>query len=180
MRGKLGVAICGMTVMLVAIVPTVYSQEGKEYTPKNKRFTITIPDGEKSGEQAKVYKLKKITIPIEQSQSTIKDGTIFSAVSVGIPAKVIAGIPMEKRMEAYRDIIMEPAKGKLLEEKEIKQGTMTGKEYLIETPKTVMRVQLYMLGGFGFYAIVEGKTKERVAAKDANDFFGSFKLKDAK
>jgi hypothetical protein len=82
-------------------------------------------------------------------------------------------------MVAYRNILIDGHKGKVLEEKDIKQGKMSGKEYLVETPKSIMRVQLYMLGGFGFYAVVEGKTKDRVNAKDAEDFFASFKLKDA-
>ena len=45
MCSKLRVAILGMAFFLVVAVPALQSQEGKEYTPKNKRFTITIPAG---------------------------------------------------------------------------------------------------------------------------------------
>jgi hypothetical protein len=179
MSKALHVSMFGLAVAFLAIVPAVHSQDGKEYTPKNKRFTITIPAGEKSGESAKILKFKTIKVPVESSSSTLKDGTIFAALSIGIPAKSIAGIPKGDRMVAYRNILIDGHKGKVLEEKDIKQGKMSGKEYLVETPKSIMRVQLYMLGGFGFYAVVEGKTKDRVNAKDAEDFFASFKLKDA-
>jgi hypothetical protein len=109
-----------------------------------------------------------------------KDGTVFTAASIGIPAAVVKTIPADQRMDTYRDMVMTPLKGKVVETKNIKQGNMAGKEYLIETPKSVMRMQLYMLGGFGFFAMVEGKTKDRVTEKDAESFYASFKLADAK
>jgi hypothetical protein len=51
----------------------------------------------------------------------------------------------------------------------------SGKDYQIEG-KNMARMQMYMLGGFVFFAVVEAKTKEDIASKTANDFFASFKM----
>jgi hypothetical protein len=179
----------------LAADPIQQDKEPKEYAPKNKLYTIMMPAGDKYSESAKVFTIDDKSIPpnkgakgpkgpkgpaqtkapVEMAQTTLKDGTKFVAMSVGIPAKIIKEIPPDQRWNPYRDIVMESMKGKSPDEKDIELGGKKGKEYLFETSKTTVRMQLYLQGGFGIYAFVEGDSKERVNAKDADDFFASLK-----
>jgi hypothetical protein len=165
---------------------------GTDYTPKNGRFTITLPEGEMTGDKVMVVPLMgggprrfakgggkggRLTAPVEISASEVADGTTFVGASVGIPQAVLKEIAEEKRMGLYRDLFVTSKKGKIASEKDIKQGDWPGKEYMVELPETRMRMQLYVLDGYGFYAMVEGDTDDRLKAKDVDRFFASFKLK---
>ncbi len=154
------------------------SREGKEFVPKNGIYTITLPDGEKSEQKTKVLTLGKQRVPVEASGSARKDGTTFIGASVGIPAVVMRDIPADKRFDILRDALVKQLNGKVAEEKDIKQDPVVGKEYLIERPKGVARMQLYTVAGWVVYAIVEGKTKEEVTTKQADAFYESLKLTD--
>jgi hypothetical protein len=154
-----------------------YSQnpEGKEYTPQNKRFTITMPPGDKSGQRTQIITVKKSKVPIEAAFSAVTDGPTYSAASIGIPAKVMATIPADQRFDTIRDALLKQIQGKVVEEKDLMQGKLAGKDYQIEG-KVNGRLQVYMQGGFVFYAFVEAKTKDEVKSKTADAFFKSFKM----
>jgi hypothetical protein len=148
------------------------AQEGKEYVPVNKRFKIVIPPGDKTGQSTRIIALGKNKVPIESSYSQTKNGVTYTAGSIGIPAKVIAGIPAGERFDRLRDAIVKSMGGKVVDEKDLKQGMISGKDYQIEGKK-MARMQMYMQGGFVFLAIVEG-TKEEITSKTADAFFKSF------
>jgi hypothetical protein len=132
-----------------------------------------MPAGNKSGSRTQIITIYKHRIPIESTYSSTKDGPTYSAGSIGIPAKVIVTIPADRRFDTLRDSIVKGMGGKVVEEKELKQGMLSGKDYQIEGKRRA-HMQMYMQGGFVFLAIVEAKTKAGISTKTADAFFESF------
>jgi len=170
-------------VLALVLVPAVLEaadetspKKGKEFTPVNKRFTVTMPDGEKTTKRTRIFTIRRYKLPMEMAQTTRKDGTIFTAASFGVPALIMRQIPADERQGFFRDALVKQLRGKVVKDKDIKLGKWSGKEYSIERPGGVARMQLYIVYGFVLHAIVEGKTKEQVNSKEANAFFTSFKL----
>jgi hypothetical protein len=155
---------------------TKAAEKGKEYTPKNKQFTVTMPANVPNIERSRVLSVRGRPMPLEMSQSTLPDGTMFTAGSIGIPATLARQIPAETRLEIIRDMLAQEMPGKVTDEKDIKQGTRIGKDYLIEGPGGAARVRTYLHGGWVLYALVQGKNKARVNFTDAEWFFDAFRL----
>jgi hypothetical protein len=153
-------------------------QDAGEFAPKNGMFTIAIPAGEKSGERTRVLTIGRHRVPVEASKSVSKDGTSFLGASIGIPAVAMREIPADKRFDILSDALVKVLKGKVTDEKDVTQDPVAGKEYQIELPKGTARMQLSTIAGFVVYAIVEGKTKEQVSSKEADDFFTTLELTD--
>jgi hypothetical protein len=172
------------TVLITLLPPVLLlagkarGDDGKEFTPKNGIYTITLPDGDTSADKTKVLTIGKHKVPIEASKSALKDGTTFAGASVGIPAVVMRDIPADKRFDTLRDAIVKTLNGKVKEEKDIKQDPIPGKEYQVELPKGTARVQLYTVAGWVVFAVVEGKNKDAVNSKQADAFFDSLKFTD--
>src|SRR5438046_1695158 len=110
------------------------SQDGKEFTPKNGMYTVTVPEGEKSSQRTQVFTSGKHKVPLEGWQSLMKDGTTFLGASLGIPAVAMREIPADKRFDVIRDAVVKQLSGKVKDEKDIKQDPVPGKEYLVELP----------------------------------------------
>jgi hypothetical protein len=153
---------------------------GKEFTPKNGQYTVMMPAGPRSRQRTQILTIRGHRVPIETAEVATNDGTIYTAASVGIPAVVIRQIPEGERFDTLRDVIVKQLKGKVGEEKDLKQGNVAGKEYDIEGGQGAVRMQLFLKGGWVMYAIVDGKNKESVMGKEADAFFASFKLIEKK
>jgi hypothetical protein len=154
--------------------------EGKEFTPQNGQYTVRMPAGVRSRQGTRILTIKTRRVPIEYAESSLNDGTIYVAASIGIPAVVMRQIPKGERFDTFRDIIVKEVKGKLTAEKNLQQGDVAGKEYQIEGGRGAVRVQLYLKGGWVMYALVDGKTKDIVTSSEADAFFRTFKLLDKK
>jgi hypothetical protein len=167
-----------LAVLGLVLLPPVKARgdDGKEFAPKNGMFTLTVPDGDTSGEKTKVLTIGKHKVPVESSKSALKDGTTFVGASVGIPAVVMREIPADKRFDILRDALVKDLDGKVKEEKDVKQGDIPGKEYQIELRKGAARLQVYTVAGWVVFAVVEGKTKDAVTSKQADAFFESLKF----
>jgi Concanavalin A-like lectin/glucanases superfamily len=174
----------------VAAGPPVLASGSKEYEPKSKRFTIAMPTGVKNEQASKTFPLHippgvklpskslRPTLAAEVATSQLADGTNFIAASIGMPAVLLREVPAERRLEVYRDVFLKAANGQIVSETEIGQGRFTGKEYFIDLPNGQMRMQLLMLGGAGCYAMVETSSIERLATRDVDEYFDSFKIKE--
>ena len=191
---RIGISIFAAAAFAMALSAdtTGLLKEETEYTPRNGLFSVTLPAGDTSGDLTKIISLNLPSgtkfrkggkggrgggaAALEASRSKVRDGTVFLAASIGVPGPLVKEMPEEKRMGLYRDLFVTSKKGKVTGEKEIKQGAWAGKEYAVEFAETRMRMQLFMDGGFGFYAMAEGASEERLAAKDVDRFFASFKL----
>src|SRR5262249_20723125 len=84
----------------------------------------------------------------------------------------------DHRFDILRDAIVKQINGKVIEEKDIQQDPIPGKEYLIELPGGAGRLQIYTIAGWVVFATVEGKTKEQVTSQLADAFYGSLKFTD--
>jgi hypothetical protein len=170
----------GIVILVGAALQSgaVRSDDAKEFAPKNGMYTITIPAGVKSSERKQIFTIGKHKAPLEGSQSVSKEGTTFLGASIGIPAVLMREIPAEKRFDTLRDAFVEQLKGKVKDEKDVKQDPIPGKEYLIELPKGYTRLQIYTIAGWVIYVLVEGKDKAEVTSKQADDFFASLKMTD--
>lgn len=175
MRVRRLLSIAVFASLFLALAHHAESQEGKEYIPQNKRFKIMMPPGNKSGQRTQIITIGKSKVPIESTYSLVNNGPTFSAASIGIPAKVIVGIPPDQRFDTLRDAIVKGMGGKVVDERELKQGMISGRDYQIEG-KNMARMQMYMQGGFVFLAVVEAKNKDDVKSKKADDFFASFMM----
>jgi hypothetical protein len=171
--------------------PAVLAKGATEYEPRSKRFTIVMPAGVKSEQSSKVFPLHippsmkntkglppRPSLAAEVATTQLADGTRFIAASIGVPAVLLREIPPENRLEIYRDIFLKQLNGQVVSETGIVQGRFTGKEYLIDLPSGQLRMQLLMLGGAGCYAMVETNSIERLAARDVDEYFDSFKIKE--
>jgi hypothetical protein len=152
----------------------------REFTPKNGQYTVRMPAGVKSRQGSRILTIKSHRVPIEYAESTSPDGTIYIAASIGIPAVVMRQIPKDERFETFRDIIVKEVKGKVTEEKDLKLANVAGMEYQIQGGRGVVRVRLYLKGGWVMYALVDGKTEDIVTSTDADAFLSSFKMLDKK
>ncbi|HWY88468.1 MAG TPA: serine protease, partial [Gemmataceae bacterium] len=148
----------------------------KEYSPKNNRFTILLPAGDKGGESTRVINSGKFRIPVEVGYSSLKNGTTYTAASVGTPAQLLKGVSPNKRMDFFRDLIIQSMNGRVKSDRDLEQAGLRGKEYRIETPTSTCRMQIYLLGGFGFYALLEAREGDDVTSPSADAFFASFKM----
>ena len=139
-------------------------------------FTIMMPAGVKSIQKTQILTLHNHRVPVEAAQHILADGTSFTAASIGIPAVVMREIPAEQRFDVVRDAIVKQFNGKVAEESDIQAESLPGKRFRIVGPNGTVRVQLYMLAGWVWYTVVEGKTKEDVNSKEADAFNSSFHL----
>ena len=106
--------------------------EGKVYTPINKRFTIVIPPGNKSGQRTQIMTINKNKILVETSYSNVANGPTYEACSIGIPAKVMGTIPADQRFNTFRDAFLKVTQSKVVDEKDLMQGQLAGKDYQVE------------------------------------------------
>ena len=150
--------------------------DGREFTSRNGMFTITMPAGRKWVEQSRVLAIRSHRIPAEGAECILANGTSYTAGSIGMPAVVMRDVPALGRLDLIRDAIVQQLKGKLVKEATIHEKSMPGKRFQVKGPDSVARVQMYMIGGWAFYAIVEGKTKEDASSEEAESFCGSIRL----
>ena len=105
---------------------------------------------------------------------------MYTAGSIGIPAVIMREIPLEERFSLVRDALAKHIHGEVTDERDIKQGFTVGKEYFMEGSARVVRIRMYLVGGWVLFAIVEGAGKEVVKSKAAEEFYASFRLADPK
>ena len=171
--------------------PSVVASGTNLYEPNSHRFTIAIPKGKKTESSSRTIAIPvppgkmpakgmpaRPVLSVEFSTTLMSDGTRFTAASLGLPAAFLREVPEEHRLELYRDAFLKGANGQIVSETEIRQGKFAGREYLVDLPTGQLRMQLLMLGGAGCYAMVETNAIERLAMRDVDEFFDSFKIKE--
>ncbi len=153
---------------------------GKQYTPKNNRYTILMPPGVRTAQLTRIVRINRRAMPIEGSLVLLKDGTSFSASSIGVPAVVMREIPADERFNVFRDAIAKQLGGKVIAEEAIEQKGIAGKDYRIQGERSMARMRMYLIGGFVLFAVVEGKNADAVDSNVADVFYASFQLLDTK
>jgi hypothetical protein len=146
----------------------------KEVAPKNKAYLAWFPsDGKVEESEDSIVSPRFGQIRIFRAVLERKDKSLFATSQIILPPKLLKE-PAKVRQDFFRDVCLDEFKGKIIEEKKAKLGTMAGKEYIIEIPRGKVRFFLYGTGSQVFRVLVVG-TKEQVDSKDAETFFNSFK-----
>jgi hypothetical protein len=112
-------------------------------------------------------------IRIFRSVCERKDGSLFAAGQIIMPPKLLKAKP-KVRQDFFRDAFLREFDAKLTGTKNIKLGTMAGKEYMAKTPKGMARFRLFGTGSQMFRVAFVG-TKAQLESKEVNAFFDSFK-----
>jgi hypothetical protein len=168
----------GLILMaLMFVCAPAFAVDAEDFTPKNGMFTITMPAG-KHESSKRVLSIGGVKLAVEAFDSTADSGTVFVGASIGIPAKVMRGIPADERLDTLREAIAKSFEGSVSEKKNITQDGVPGTEFQVTTKNGPVRIQLYNIRGWVMYSFVQGKTKDDISSKDADAFFGSFKLSD--
>jgi hypothetical protein len=173
-----------LTYALVALmlVPLVRAADDpsapagwKEYSPKDKSFSVLLPEkSNRRSERERTMTVRGQRIKVNIIHVEV-GGIAYEAATFLLPAPLTRKVPAGQRLEIVRDIFLDLVKGKVKEDKDIKQGRVPGKEYLIETRSGMARLQAYAAGGRLYQVSVLG-TKEQIESKDAETFLGSYKL----
>jgi hypothetical protein len=180
--------------------PANQGKEPKEFTPKNGMYSITMPPNVKSSGRTQTVAIgppmpgpagpamkgktkvaagpKQQKVAIETFEVWTADKTNFAAASLGVPANIMSQIPVELRFETFRDVFAKQLNGQLVDEKDLKQGNIAGKEYTIQKQAGLFRMQMYLVGGFVLYAIVDANVADAATNPQAEAFFASFRLSD--
>jgi hypothetical protein len=151
----------------------------KEYVAKDKSFTVWLPENQGKPEEKltnevlkKGVSLRFTTVAIEE-----KDGPRFEAGAVLVMpyGGDFAKLKSATRVEILRDFIVAGSKGKLGDDKEVKQRRVPGREFFIQTENTIYRHRVYAFADRFFVVSVLG-TKEQVKSKEADIFLDSYKI----
>jgi S1-C subfamily serine protease len=148
----------------------------REFSPKDKSFSVWVPQGGRSRESErnisrKGIRLKFSTVTVQPNVN----GPVYTAGTVLLPPDLARKIRPAEWIELLRDAFLEDSQGRVTQEKDIKLGNAPGKEFVIESVKINGRLRIYALGRRIYQAAVIG-TKAQLVAKDADTFLNSYRL----
>jgi len=171
-----GVSLLALFLPLLALAddkapPAGWTEVSGGY--KKLAYAVWMPAGLKVDDKETSIVSKFGQIRVFRSVVERKDGMLFAAGQINLPPTLVKESP-KVRQEFFRESFLDEFNGKLVEEKNVKLGTMAGKEYLATTPKGLARYRLFGTGVQMFRVLVVG-TKEQVESKDTDTFFESFR-----
>jgi hypothetical protein len=146
----------------------------KEYSPKDKSFAVWLPEKGKHKDREATIFLKGNILKLRVARVEQDGGPAFDAGVLILPLK-LRKTPAAELIDVTRDSYVKEVKGKLLEEKEITQMGVSGKEFLVQTGEGLGRLRVFAVGARVYRAEVAGN-KEQVESADAKTFLDSYKL----
>lgn len=146
-----------------------------QFSPKNGKFTITMPTGQKSFQGTRSLNIRGVRASLDLSLR-VSDGITFTAQSIGVSGPALRSMSPAELLKAVREALAN--QGSVVGEADVKQGTRHGKEFRIEGQGKFSRAQMFVVGAYVLCAIVTGDTKEALSSQKVEDFFSSFKLTD--
>jgi hypothetical protein len=162
--------------LLMAADPSSPPKGWKEYNPKDRSFLVWLPENAgRRSERERTMTIRGQRIRVNVVQVEVRGGLTYGASTLLLSARLAHAIPFKERMELMRDAFLSEVKGKVNEEKEIKLGEATGKEYEIQVGRGMARLRVFARGGRLYRASVLG-SKEQVSSKNADTFLESYKL----
>lgn len=175
MRLLLGTAALLVAPLLLAADDPAPPEGWKAFSPKDKSFTVWMPDNGNRTEREQTLRWLQNRVKRDLVQVEADGGPTYTASVLIIPASLLRKIPMQQRTEIVLDTLLKEFKGKVADEKDIKQGRVPGKEYDITLPKGAARLRVFAVGGRVYQASIIG-SKEQVGSKDAETFLSSYQL----
>ena len=177
MRLLLGAAALLIVPLLLAADDPAPPEGWKQFGPKDKSFSVWMPDSGNRTEREQTLTWLKNRVKRDLVQVEADGGPTYAASVLIIPSTALRKIPMQQRTQIVLDTFLKEVKGKVADEKDIKQGRVPGKEYQIALPKGAARLRVFAVGGRVYRASVIG-SKEQVESKDAETFLNSYKLSE--
>jgi hypothetical protein len=151
----------------------------KEYSPKDKSFSVWLPEkGGRRSERSSTLNLRGTVVKFDQVQVQPTKGPKYFAAAINLPLQFTRGSKPQQNIELLRDAIVKELTGKIDEEKDVEQGRLKGKEYIIITGQGQARARIFAAGHRVYEARVTG-SKDEVASADADSFLDSFNLPTA-
>jgi len=175
MRLLLGAAALLVVPLLLAADAPAPPEGWREFSPTDKSFSVWMPDNGNRTVRERTLTVLKQRIKLDLVQVEADGGPTYAASVLIIPASLLRKLPVQQRTEILLDSFLKEVKGKVADERDIKQGRVPGKEYDIVLPKGAARLRVFRVGGRVYRASITG-SKEQVASKDAETFFNSCKL----
>ena len=157
-------------------VPPAPPEGWKEFSPKDKSFSVWLPDkGGKRTERERNVVIRRTRIRVNVVAIESNDGPTYTASTYIFPPTFLRRTPMQEKIEIIRDAYVKEVTGKITAEKEIKLGVVPGREYTIKTGQGMCQLRVFTAGSRMYLAVVTGTEKE-IASKDAKTFLESYKL----
>jgi len=156
------VTLSALVAALLVAAGGTAQESWKEFTWKEGKCSLLLPGK-----------------PMEKKDSLLvvnKQG-VYMVYFADSPAMAKADAATIKQLfDKTRDALVASLKGKLLGDKDVKLDKYAGRELQIEAPKIgVYRTRLYQVGE-RYYQLILTAPKEVATSKEADKFFGSFKV----
>jgi hypothetical protein len=101
-------------------------------------------------------------------------GPAYSAGVIILPLKYRTA-PADELTKAFRDVFVNDSKGTVTDEKDINHAGIDGKELILQTGQSMMRLRVFVFEGRVYRLEVAG-TQAQVEAVDAGLFLGSLRV----
>jgi S1-C subfamily serine protease len=147
----------------------------KEYTPKDRTYAIWIPAKARSQNERE----RSMTVRGQSLKSNIL--TVEMPNGLGYLAQGIIvenASTQENRAdleELIRDLVTGEIRGRVATERDVKVGTIPGKEYRIESGRLVVRVRVFVAGNWILLLQAVG-TREMVDSEGVRTFLNSCRI----
>ncbi len=79
---------------------------GKQYIPKNGRFTVNLPRGNSTGERTRTLRINNLPLSMEQAYSSVNGGNAYLAASITLPAAALRDLAEGQRLDTFRDVLL--------------------------------------------------------------------------
>jgi hypothetical protein len=168
-----------LTALLRAEDPKKPPEGWKEYAAKGNSFSVWLPEdaGKKTEKFKDVVAEKGMNLRISLLSVPSKAGLTLEAATVTISpyGGEIAKLKSATRVDILRDLFVAESKGKASDEKEIQQGRVPGREFVVQVEDGAHRYRVYAFADRFFFVVVKG-TKKQVESKEADTFLDSYKI----
>lgn len=177
LRNALGSPNAAAPAQIAAADPADQPPPGwKEYSPKDHAYTVWIPDKQgRKHERERTSGARGLQMKLSTLEFEPAGGPAFEAAAVRFSGTSARQVSRSQMMESLRDGVVEASKGKIVDEKPIQQGRLSGKEIVIQTGTGLMRLRLLNSGTRYFLNSVAG-SQQQVQGPDALTFLESFRL----
>ncbi len=146
----------------------------KEHSPQDGTFAVWIPEkAMRQSERSRTSTVGGQKMKINALSIEMGGGPSYVVEELIITPALANKFKPGELADLFRDMVAsESAGGKVTEESDVKSGEVAGKEYRIESGKSVAKARVFVSGTKVLFLRVAG-TKERVDGEDAKTFLES-------
>ncbi len=172
-----------LPAILLVFVPLAAAQNAvktpppgwKEYSPKDKSFTVWLPAQGRSSESEQTMTAQGRKSRFVLVQCDVNNGMKLMAAAIHFPTALDRQADLQEAINVFRDVLLGKLNARIEGEAEIKQGKITGREFLFQAVGRQGRLVVYVTPKCLYQMVLVG-TQEQVEGPDANIFLDSFKM----